>query len=163
MGSIRRRIGLRDVKALEPGEVIWDGAVAGFGARRQRGPVASYFLIYRTMEGRQRWQTIGRHGSPWTPVSARVEAQRLLGEVRKGEDPAAAKRTNRQAKTVSELCDLYLADAVAGHVLTRFGESKKSTTLEVDRGRIERHVKPLLGPLKVGAVTREDVKNFMRD
>jgi integrase len=163
MSSTRRRIGLRDVTVLKPGEVIWDGAVAGFGARRQRGPVASYFLIYRTVEGRQRWQTIGRHGSPWTPVSARAEAQKLLGEVKKGEDPAAAKRTNRQAKTVAELCDLYLADAVAGHVLTRFGEPKKSTTLEIDRGRIERHIKPLLGPLKVGAVTREDVKNFMRD
>jgi integrase len=163
MGPVRKRIGLREVRTLRPGEVVWDGAVAGFGVRRQRGAVASYILLYRTEEGRQRWQTIGRHGSPWTPVTARAEAQRLLGEVKKGGDPAAAKRTKRQAKTVSELCDLYFADAQAGQVLTRFGESKKSTTLEIDHGRIERHIKPLLGQLKVGAVTREDVKAFMRD
>jgi integrase len=152
-----KRIGLREVRALKPGETVWDGAVAGFGVRRQRSAVASYVLIYRTLEGRQRWQTIGRHGSPWTPETARAEAQRLLGKVKKGEDPAAAKRTKRQAATVSQLCDLYLADAQAGRLLTRRKVPKKSTTLEIDRGRIERHIKPLLGRLKVTAVTADDV------
>jgi integrase len=33
--------------------------------------------------------------------------------------------------------------------------------LVTDRGRIERHVKPLLGALKVQSVTRDDVKRFM--
>ena len=47
----------------------------------------AYVLHYRTEEGRQRWYTIGRHGSPWTPETARAEAQRLLGEVRRGLDP----------------------------------------------------------------------------
>ena len=51
------RIGLREVRALKPGQVVWDGAVAGFGARRQQSAVASYVLIYRTLEGRQRWHT----------------------------------------------------------------------------------------------------------
>jgi integrase len=32
-----------------------------------------------------------------------------------------------------------------------------------DRGRIERHIKPLLGRHKVAAVTREDVEAFMHD
>ncbi len=158
-----KRIGLREVRALKPGQIIWDGAVAGFGARRQRSPVASYLLFYRTQEGRQRWHTIGRHGSPWTPVTARAEAQRLLGEVKKGEDPAAAKRTKRQAATVSQLCDLYLADAQSGRLLTRRKVPKKSTTLEIDHGRIERHIKPLLGQFRVAAVTRDDVDAFMHD
>ncbi len=30
-----------------------------------------------------------------------------------------------------------------------------------DKGRIEKHIKPLLGPMKVAAVTREDVEDFM--
>jgi len=158
-----KRIGLRAIRALKPGQTIWDGAVAGFGARRQRSEVTSYVLFYRTQEGRQRWHTIGRHGSPWTPETARVEAQRLLGEVRNGTDPAAVKRLKRQAATVSELCDLYLADAEAGRLLTRRKVPKKSTTLAIDRGRIERHIKPLLGQIKVAAVTREDVDTFMHD
>jgi integrase len=106
---------------------------------------------------------IGRHGSPWTPEAARDKARELLGEVVKGADPAAAKRAGRRVTTVAQLCDAYLADAEAGRVLTRGNLAKKSTTLGLDRGRIERHVKPLLGSLAVATVTRDDVERFMHD
>jgi integrase len=158
-----RKIGMREVRALEPGQVIWDTTVVGFGARRQRTAAVSYVLIYRTQEGRQRWHTIGRHGSPWTPDTARAEAQRLLGSVVTGGDPAAAKKAKRHAVSVSDLCDHYLADAEAGRLLTRGKVPKKSSTLTIDRGRIERHIKPLLGHMKVAAVTREDVDAFLHD
>jgi Arm DNA-binding domain len=79
-----KRIGLRDVRALGPGEIVWDSAVPGFGARRQKGMAVAYVLKYRTSDRRQRWHTIGRHGAPWTPDKAREEAQRLLGDVTKG-------------------------------------------------------------------------------
>jgi integrase len=158
-----RRIGLREIRKLGPGEVIWDGAIVGFGARRQKSDAVSYVLIYRTREGRQRWHTIGRHGAPWTPDTARDEARRLLGDVAGGADPAAAKKAKRRAATVAELCDLYLADAEAGRLLTRRKRAKKASTLSTDRGRIERHIKPLLGQHKVAAVTREDIDRFMHD
>jgi integrase len=47
------------------------------GRRRQRGQ-PTYVLKYRVF-GRQRFFTIGPHGSPWTPEMARKEAKRLLG------------------------------------------------------------------------------------
>jgi integrase len=156
-----KRIGLREVRALGPGAQIWDSAVPGFGARRQVGLVVSYVLVYRTREGRQRRYTIGRHGAPWTPDTAREEARQLLGEIVRGADPAAAKREAREATTVAELCDAYLADAQAGRLLTRRGQSKKASTLAIDRGRIERHFKPLLGSRAVTAVTRADIERFM--
>jgi integrase len=159
--SERKRIGLRDVRTLGPGEIVWDAAVVGFGARRQQGSRISYFVKYRTADGRQRWQIIGRHGSPWNPETAREKAKAILGEVADGGDPAAVKRTARNAKTVNELCDLYLADAEAGRLLTRRGATKRKSTLATDRGRIERHIKPLLGRLAVAAVNREDVEDFM--
>jgi integrase len=157
----RKRIGLREVRALGPGAEIWDAAVPGFGARRQKGAAVSYVLMFRTREGRQRRFTIGRHGAPWTPDSARDEARRLLGEVVAGGDPASDKHETRKAITVAELCDAYLEDAEAGRLLTRRGQSKKASTLAVDRGRIERHFKPLLGARAVAAVTREDIERFM--
>jgi integrase len=80
-----------------------------------------------------------------------------------GVDPAANKKAKRQAATVAELCDQYLADATTGRLLTRRKVPKKSSTLTIDRGRIERHIKPLLGQFKVAAVTREDVDAFMHD
>jgi integrase len=156
----RKRIGQRDIKALRPGEVIWDSGVVGFGARRQRSAAVTYFVFYRTAGGRQRWHTIGRHGAPWVPDAAREEARRVLGDVARGEDPAGAKQATRQAVTVAELCDRYLTDAEAGLVLTRFGQGKKASTLAIDKGRVARHVKPMLGNLAVAAVTAADVRTL---
>jgi integrase len=164
MANLGRLIGLRDIRSLKPGDSVWDGGsegVGGFHARRQKSPIVSYLLAYRTADGRQRWQTIGRHGSPWTPESARAEAKRILGQVVDGADPAAEKRDRRKAATVSELCDLYIADAEAGRLLTRRKTAKKTSTLATDRGRVDRHIKPLLGRFPVAAVTREDVDAFM--
>jgi integrase len=48
-------------------------------------------------------------------------------------------------------------------VLTRNGDAKKASTLAIDKGRIERHIEPLLGSLAVAAVTRDDVERFMHD
>lgn len=158
-----QRIGLRQVRALKAGETIWDQYLIGFGARRQLSEAVSYVLQYRTREGRQRFFTIGRHGAPWTPETARAEAKRLLGEVAHNGDPAAVKHAKRNAKTVAELCDLYLADAKAGRLLTRKKQPKKASTLAIDAGRIERHIKPMLGRRAVAAVTREDVETLLHD
>jgi integrase len=160
--TTRQRVGLREVRNLQPDQIVWDTALPGFGARRQRSEAVSYILFYRNKNGRQRWYTIGRHGAPWTPETAREEARRLLGEVAGKGDPAAAKRVRRNVTTVAELCDLYLADAVAGRLLTRRVQ-KKASTLAIDAGRIERHIKPLLGRRTVSELTRDDVETFMQD
>lgn len=157
----RRRIGLREIRALAPDSEIWDAAVPGFGARRRNGPAVSYQLMFRTKEGRQRRFTIGKHGAPWTPETAREEAQRLLGEVVRGVDPATVKTEGRTAATVAELCTMYLADAESGRLLTRRKIPKKPSTLATDRSRIDAHVVPLLGRLRVSMVTSRDIERFM--
>jgi len=159
----RKKIGLREVRSLGVNETLWDSAVAGFGIRRQNSTAVAYILFYRTKDGRQRWQTIGRHGSPWTPDKAREKARDILGDVAKGKDPAADKKSTRKAATILELCDLYWKDAEAGRLLTRRKAPKKASTLVTDKGRIERHIKPLLGSLKVAAVTSRDIEDFMND
>src|SRR5277367_1350194 len=160
---LRAKIGLREVRALRPSELVWDTSVIGFGARRQAGDAVAYFLKYRTEDGRQRWMTIGRHGSPWTPDMARDRARRLLGEVVSGGDPSGEKISKRTALTVAQLCDRYFEDAMAGRVRTRSKAAKKASTLTIDRGRIERHIKPLMGVMGVAAVTRQDVERFLHD
>ena len=119
----RKRIGLREVRGLNPGEQVWDSSVPGFHARRQKDAV-TYVLFYRA-GGRQRWYTIGRHGAPWTPDEAREEARRVLGEVAKGGDPASSRKSARNAATVADLCDQYWEDVTKGRLLTRAGRSKK--------------------------------------
>ena len=94
---------------------------------------------------------------------ARQEARRVLGEVVGGADPMADKIAGRRAFTVAELCRQYLADVEAGRLLTRRKIAKKESTLISDRGRIARHIIPLLGRKSVNSVTRNDVEGFMHD
>jgi hypothetical protein len=56
--------------------------------------------------------------------------------------------------SVAELCDRYLQYGCG---------TKKASTLATDRGRAERHIRPLLGRKKVQDVTRVDIKNFLQD
>ena len=159
----RKRLGLREIRAMEPNSEVWDAAVPGFGARRQRSEAVAYVVLFRTAEGRTRRYTIGRHGAPWTPETARSKALEVLAEARvKGTDPAAEKQAKRKAETIDQLLNLYLADAEAGTLITRHRRAKKASTLATDRSRIERHIRPLLGKQKVNAVKPTDIANFLR-
>jgi integrase len=150
-----------DVLQVADEEVrVWDTAVAGFGIRCRRGGNKFYFLKYRLPNGRQRWATIGRHGSPWTVETARREARRLLGHIVDGEDPVEAKAVERTDLTLSQLCDLYLGQPI---VITNRGTAKKASSLEIDRSNMERHIKPLLGQVRLRALTRADVERFQQD
>jgi integrase len=159
---MRKRISVRVVEALRPGQILWDSSVTGFGVRRQNSEAITYFVYYR-VNGRQRWMTVGRHGAPWTPDMARAEAQRILGAVATGGDPAGVKEKAKQAGTMAELCDLYFADAEAGRIMTRFGTPKRASTLAVDKGRIARHIIPLIGKISVAAITQDDIEALLHD
>jgi len=71
-----------------------------------------YVVKYR-VSGRQRFFTIGPHGSPWTPDEARKEAKRLLGLIADGKDPAdeRASAALRGADTFRKIADQYLKHA----------------------------------------------------
>lgn len=147
----KRRID--EAKPPEKRLVLWDSEVRGFGLRATPAGERTYVLKYRH-RGAQRWFTIGKHGSPWTVETARKEALRLLGDVARGGDPAATKGADRKGLTVAELCDLYLAEGTS---------HKKPLTLKADRGRMEWHIKPLLGRKRVDAVARGDVERLIVD
>ncbi len=67
----------------------------------------------------------------------------------------------RNAITVGDLCREYLAKAEAGLIIGRKGLPKKGSTLEIDRGRIARHIIPLLGKKPLKDLTSADVKRFL--
>jgi integrase len=71
-----------------------------------------------------------------------------------GKDPRVIRADEKAARTVAELCDQYLAEGCT---------TKKPSTLATDRGRIERHIKPLMGRARVKDVTPGDVRRFLRD
>ncbi len=85
------KITKRTLDALQAGAVtgfLWDDDLKGFGAKIASSGSASYVLQYRMggREAKTRRHTIGRHGSPWTPATARAEAERLLLLIGQGVD-----------------------------------------------------------------------------
>ena len=153
-GKITKRAVDGLTAAGETEAILWDTEVKGFGIRARKGGGKSYILHYRVGGGRAaalRKLTIGKHGSPWTPETARAEAKRLLGEVAAGRDPATARKADRDGLSFNELVDLYLAEGVA---------HKKASTIRVDRGRFEHHLRPLLGKLRADRITRADVEKM---
>jgi integrase len=145
----------RNVDRLGPGEVIWDagkGSVTGFGARRQRGAAVTYVLKYRTARGGQRWHTIGRHGSPWTPETARAEAKRLMGVIVSGGNPAAEREARRAAPTLATIMQRFLEE----HAETKL----RPKTAHDYRLIVEKMLVPALGPKHLAELTRDDVRAF---
>jgi integrase len=140
---------------------IWDAELPGFGVRVFPSGKRVYYADYRTDSGRRR-MTIGPHGKITTD-EARKLAISTMGSVVKGEDPLVERKTRRRSLTVAQLCDRYLEAAEHGLILGKRGGAKKASTLEIDRGRISRHIKPLLGSRLVIDLGRPDINRFMRD
>ena len=140
---------------------LWDTEIKGFGVKVTPAGNRIYVLQYR-INGRLRRYTIGRHGSPWTPHSARAEAARLAGLVASRVDPMEVKADKAGDRSVRQLCDEYL-EAAPTIILKRFGRPKKTSTLATDRSNIEPHVKPLLGRRSIRSLTKRQVERFQQD
>jgi len=154
------KITINAVKKLKPGEILWDSETRGLGVRRQLRD--AIYVVKTRINGQSRWITIGPHGAPWTPEKARTKAKSILGEIADGTDIAAIREEEKTAPTVAEFCDRYLKDAEEGLVRYR-GQPKKPSTIATDRGRIERHIKPLLGRKLLKNITTGDIEAFMYD
>jgi len=135
--------------------VHWDGELTGFGVRVRASGSMSFVAVYRTggRNSPQRRVTIGAVGKIEAD-KAREEAKTIVRQAELGQDRAADKARARAEMTFSQVCDLYLKEGC---------ETKKPSTIATDKGRIERHIKPLLGKKRIGEITRTDIENFMRD
>lgn len=147
------KITQRTLDALRAGAVtgfLWDDELKGFGAKITAGGSASYVVQYRMggREAKTRRYTIGGHGSPWTPFTAREEATRLLRLVAQGIDPVESdKQRRREAVDLafSNYADRFAADC----------KGKGWSTL-VTRS-LHLHVKPVLRDKALPTITRIDV------
>lgn len=148
---MRTKIIKRAVDQLTPSQgkpILWDSELTGFGIRCRPSGAKIYILKTR-IGGRQRWLTIGRHGSPWTPETARREALRLLGLKAAGNDPATFRDRQKGALTFAELAERFLTEYVPQHC-------KQRTAAEYRRA-LQLHINPVLGLQRISDVTRPDI------
>jgi len=151
------KISKRTVDAAKPDParrvILWDNTLKGFGLIVLPSGVKSYIYNYRTKHGRQRRATIGKHGT-WTPDEARNHAASMHRLVADGRDPLVERQAARNALTVDELLDRYLESGSFN--------AKASSTRAIDQGRIDRHLRPLLGTAPLEALTVADVEKAHR-
>jgi integrase len=108
---------------------LWDDRVIGLGVRKQ---VKGCFYYLRVRHnGSQMMRSIGRHGSPWTPDTARNEARRLLGTLASGSNPFAE----------------ALNAETFGAEIERYLERRRSSLKPRSFGQVEYHLRKQSAPL----------------
>ena len=139
-------------QASDRDDYIWDAELTGYGLKITPKGRKVYLVQYRIggRRGRTRRVTIGVHGSPWTPETARDEAKRLLAEVALGRDPAEERTRRRTESTVGEIADRYLSEHVEFH-------NKASTKREATR-IVNARIRPEFGPTKISDLSRGRIK-----
>lgn len=141
----------RFVEAIPIGDrdvIAWDSEIRGFGVRVWPSGKRTYFVKYRTQEGRQRKPTIGVHGVV-TAEQARDVARQWLADASRGSDPANARRVVREMPTMAEFADRYLTEHARPH--------KKASSRANDERLLSKRILPALGRRKLNEISREDV------
>lgn len=128
---------------------IWDEEIKGFGLVVLPTGLKTYVYQYRNRQQTNRRIAIGKHGRV-TAEQARDIAKDLRLAVSTGRDPLAEKTTIRDTPTLGELFDAYMKSAA-------YADKVASTQL-IEKGRIERHLRPLLGKIKLTELTKEQVE-----
>lgn len=157
----RRTLTDARVKALQAREkdfTEWCEGDRGFGVRVWPASAKSphgrkvFIVMYRARgsTGAAKRVTIG-HFPTMSVEDARKEAKRYLAQAALGIDEAEKRSTRRATPTMAELCDEYLREGC---------REKKASTIATDKGRIERHIKPLLGKKRITDITKADIEKF---
>lgn len=150
------RITKRTVDAAGPG-FLWDEELRGFGLKVTPAGSRSYVYQYR-MGGREtlaRRYTIGTHGSPWTPATAREEAGRLAMMVRQGVDPRDHQRQRRR-EAVDLAFRLY-----AKRFLELYVSSEWPASYGFAESILRLHVTPVLADKPLPKIGKSDIADIL--
>ncbi len=149
----RTRLTKRIVDEMPPGQTIWDSEVRGFGVRRQL--VDRSYVVKCRVNRRQIFITLGKHGAPLTVEQARKKALITLAKLLNGDTPSPQDDHDPDELSVKGFCDRYLSDHAEQH--------KKPRSISSDRSLIRNHIIPLLGDLRISAVTRLHIESLRND
>ena len=142
---------VRSLEAIKPpkfGRVeCWDEDVRGLGLRVSASGRKTWVLMYRVRgDKRLRRATLGTYPT-LTLADARDQARTDLTAAAKGRDPAAERKTERQAETFGELAEDYME---------RYAKKRKRSWFK-DRQALDRDLLPRFRHRKATGITRREV------
>ena len=131
----------------------------------------SYLVQYR-IGGRgspTRRVTIGRHGSPWTPKTARDRAAELLEQVRRQIDPFDAAKAAIEADRAAKLKRADQAvvaerlgfSTFADRFVQNYGKVEQVRSWRETEGIIKRDLKPAFGDKPLTDITDSDIVELL--
>lgn len=145
---------LKALKALPSppaGRVIYsDAQVAGL--RLYVTPTARVFYLNRWIQGRAEAIRLGRFPDDLDVEGARAEAEKLIGKIAGGVDPAEEKRMRRGEITVGGLFDLYMKRHVEPY--------RKPLTVSHYQGLYDKHLAKPLANRRLSTLTRREVQRL---
>jgi integrase len=140
----------------ERDQLLWDGKLPGFAVKANRDGSKTFVIAYRNKYGTKRRYTIGKLAGKLTAEEARAKADDLLSRIKlEGFDPMEDKIASKSAMTVDQLLDEYLKSS-------KFAEKADKTRVN-EKSRMKRHVRPLLGSVKVEQLTPEKIRRLFAD
>jgi integrase len=130
-----------------------DDKLKGFALRiTAKGTQA--FVLEKLVGRRVRRITLGRCGAGGMSVEkARKKAEKLIGHIREGRDPAAEIEADRNAKTVGDLCDRFIEEYLP---------RKRPKTVREYKAAIEGYIRPALKHRKLAEVSFSDIDSLHR-
>jgi integrase len=143
--------------------VVWDSQLKGFGIRVYPAGTIVFVVQYRMKAKGAKTQTltIGKYGSPWSPDSARKEAQELLHEIHRGTDPIAARRAAEAADKSAALEEAhYDFDAFVDRYIELHVKANGLRSLKDIEATFNRDLRPFFKGKSVRQITKQDCKDM---
>ena len=151
--KVRTTLTKRVIEALEPTDtswIAWDDKLTGFGIRVHPGGAKSFIVNYRAGDGGRKAPNkrvvIGRYGKV-TADQARRQAQKILGKVADGDDPAEERAEARSMPTLGDTFEEYMTA----------NPNRSKRTNELYRYEAKRYLGDWL-KRPIDAITRRDVE-----
>ncbi len=134
---------------------LWDERTPGLCLRVLASGRATWTVRYRPHSGDgYKRIALGRYPAVGL-ADARQRAERCRVQVSDGKDPQAERKQKRNAATLNDLMERYLAEEVK--------PKKKPRTLELYTWYFWKIIGPKLGARKAGTITRSDVAKLHRE
>lgn len=132
--------------------LVHDTELVGFRLCVGAAGSKAFYVRYRTSNGTIREPKIGAFPRVTVDEARRI-AKDWLADVAQGGDPSATRQNARSAPTMADLFDRFLSEHGRAH--------KKTSSVEDDRLRMVRHLRPEFGRKKVADLTRGEVIEFV--
>lgn len=156
---------------------LWDTDVKGFGLKVTPKGNKVYIYQYRIAEPGKaaatpaKRYTIGRHGDPWTPDSARKRAKELAAFVDKGLDPreeeiaaqSAKVEASRQAAETARVEGELTFEKIAAVWLEHYeGEkARRPSSVRLAKLVVNNHLTPKLSGKPMPHIVRADIQQAL--